>query len=320
MHGGRHLVVHAPRQAERFGGGAAALRLLNSISAELDTMRPSILPNLIEAAARNEARGYGDPALFEVGPHYKDVAPKDQRDRRRRPRQHGGPRNWAGPPRTVDALRRQGRCAGRAGGASVRRSRICSPPPARRTGIHPGRSGVLRLGDAVMAHFGELHPEILAADLKGPVVAFEVVPRRAPAAQGQGRQGAAAAEALALPAGRARLRLPGRCGHVEAEKLVRAARNADKALITGVAVFDRLCRQGRGRGQEIDRHRRHAAADGAHPDRCGDRGGRRQDRRCRRQGDRRHAPGVGLPHCVICFCRESAVISRPHTAIYTQTA
>ncbi|HSI00175.1 MAG TPA: phenylalanine--tRNA ligase subunit beta, partial [Reyranella sp.] len=44
------------RQAERFGGGAEELRLLNSIDATLDTMRPSILPNLIDAAARNEAR------------------------------------------------------------------------------------------------------------------------------------------------------------------------------------------------------------------------------------------------------------------------
>jgi hypothetical protein len=40
---------------------------------------------------------------------------------------------------------------------------------------HPGRSGALKLGDRVMAYFGELHPEIVAAaDLKGSVAAFEV--------------------------------------------------------------------------------------------------------------------------------------------------
>ena len=63
------------KQAERFGGGGADLRLLNSIASELDTMRPSILPNLIDAASRNEARGLSDPALFEVGPQYKDATP-----------------------------------------------------------------------------------------------------------------------------------------------------------------------------------------------------------------------------------------------------
>ena len=59
-------------------GGGADLRLLNSIASELDTMRPSILPNLIDAAKRNEARGLGDPALFEVGPQYKDATPAGQ--------------------------------------------------------------------------------------------------------------------------------------------------------------------------------------------------------------------------------------------------
>jgi len=32
-------------------------------------MRPSILPNLIEAAGKNADRGYPDATLFEVGGH-----------------------------------------------------------------------------------------------------------------------------------------------------------------------------------------------------------------------------------------------------------
>lgn len=47
---------------------AARLKLLNPISVELAQMRPSILPNLIEAARRNADRGHPDTALFEVGP------------------------------------------------------------------------------------------------------------------------------------------------------------------------------------------------------------------------------------------------------------
>ena len=38
-----------------------------------------MLPNLLAAAGRNAARGYGDVALFEVGPRYEGIAPKDQR-------------------------------------------------------------------------------------------------------------------------------------------------------------------------------------------------------------------------------------------------
>ena len=58
--------------AELFGFDNEALVVDNPISADLDAMRPSILPNLLEAARRNADRGYSDVALFEVGPKYSD--------------------------------------------------------------------------------------------------------------------------------------------------------------------------------------------------------------------------------------------------------
>ena len=47
-------------------------------SADLDVMRPSLLPNLILAAQRNAARGQRDAALFEVGPQYAGDRPEEQ--------------------------------------------------------------------------------------------------------------------------------------------------------------------------------------------------------------------------------------------------
>jgi len=64
--------------AAHFGGGAAELVLTNPIAADLDCMRPSILPNLIEAAGRNARRGFADAALFEIGPFYRGDQPGDQ--------------------------------------------------------------------------------------------------------------------------------------------------------------------------------------------------------------------------------------------------
>ena len=115
----------ARAKAERFGAQQQAdLRLLNSIDATLDTMRPSILPNLIDAAARNEARGLGDPALFEVGPQYKDATPTGQARVAAGLRHNMAiPRNWARPCPHRRRLRRQGRRDGRAGARSARRSR-----------------------------------------------------------------------------------------------------------------------------------------------------------------------------------------------------
>ncbi|HAJ02842.1 MAG TPA: phenylalanine--tRNA ligase subunit beta, partial [Brevundimonas sp.] len=65
--------------ARAFGGGDDRLRVENPIAQGLDCMRPSILPNLIQAAARNADRGHPDVALFEIGPVYRDDSPTGQR-------------------------------------------------------------------------------------------------------------------------------------------------------------------------------------------------------------------------------------------------
>ena len=64
--------------AEAFGGVDSGLRLVNPISSDLDVMRPSVLPGLAAAAARNADRGFADVALFEVGPQYADTSPEGQ--------------------------------------------------------------------------------------------------------------------------------------------------------------------------------------------------------------------------------------------------
>jgi phenylalanyl-tRNA synthetase beta chain len=227
-------------RAERFGGGQPDLRLLNSIDATLDTMRPSILPNLIEAASRNEARGLSDPALFEVGPQYGDATPAGQARVAAGLRHNMAvPRNWQGPARTVDAFDAKSDALAVlvAIGAPVE-SMSAQGGQGTPDWYHPGRSGAIRLGDRVMAWFGELHPEIArAADLKGPVVAFEVFldappPPKARASKARPMLKLSAFQpverdfAFLVDAG------------VEAEKLVRAARTADKALITAARVFD----------------------------------------------------------------------------------
>ena len=225
------------RQAERFGGGAEDLRLLNSIDATLDTMRPSILPNLIDAAARNEARGLSDPALFEVGPQYKDATPTGQRMMATGLRHHMAvPRHWSGPARTVDAF--DAKADALAVLAAIGAPDTLSAQAGAPDWYHPGRSGVLRLGDRVMAYFGELHPEIVAAaDLKGPVAAFEVfldAPPLPKAKATKARPKLVLSPFQPLERDFAFLVDAG----VDADRLVRAARNADKALVTGARVFD----------------------------------------------------------------------------------
>ena len=226
------------KKAERFGGGGADVRLLNSIDATLDTMRPSILPNLIDAAARNEARGLADPALFEVGPQYKDATPTGQARVAAGLRHNMAiPRNWAGPARTVDAFDAKADAFAvlAAIGAPVENMSAQAGAP---DWYHPGRSGVIKLGDRVMANFGELHPELTAgADLKGPVAAFEVFLDAPPPPKTKATKARSKLILSAFqPVERDFAFLVDAA--VEAEKLVRAARNSDKALIAGARVFD----------------------------------------------------------------------------------
>ena len=80
--------------------------LRNPINAELSVMRPSLLPNLVSAAARTEpGRKQDDGALFEVGPRFFGAQPGEQEVARpacasARPNQ----RHWAAAPRPVDAI------------------------------------------------------------------------------------------------------------------------------------------------------------------------------------------------------------------------
>ena len=64
--------------AALFGGGDDAVRVENPISSEMSHLRPDLLPGLLQAAARNQARGFADLALFELGPVFSGGEPGEQ--------------------------------------------------------------------------------------------------------------------------------------------------------------------------------------------------------------------------------------------------
>ena len=64
--------------AALFGGGEDATMLANPISSEMSHMRPDLLAGLLQAAARNQARGFMDIALFELGPVFHGGEPGEQ--------------------------------------------------------------------------------------------------------------------------------------------------------------------------------------------------------------------------------------------------
>ena len=224
--------------AKLFGGGQPELKLANPISSELSDMRPSLLPNLIAAAGRNMARGFNDLALCEIGHAYAGDRPQDETLRAGGIRRGAAiTRNWQGGARAVDAFDAKADALAvlEAAGAPAASVQIVAGAPAW---YHPGRSGTIQMGPQnKLAHFGEIHPRVLAAmDVKGPVVAFEVVLNAIPGSKSKSATRAALNASDLMPVTRDFAFVVDDA--VESDRLVKAAKGADKALIGDVTVFD----------------------------------------------------------------------------------
>ena len=229
----------AAEEAALFGETPEALRLSNPIAADLDQLRPTPIATLALAAKRNAARGYPDVSLFEVGPEFTDGAegldPTGQRLVAAGLRAGSTARSWLAVARPIDAMDAKADLWGVMAAIGVPLDALVLTQDAPGF-YHPGRSATVRQGPKVaLGHFGELHPRVLTAlDLAGPVVAFEIdldavgEPKRRrksppdlPAFQPVRRDFAFLVDAA-----------------ITADGVLRAARGAERALITGVSLFD----------------------------------------------------------------------------------
>ncbi len=235
--------------AALFGGGDDTTMLENPISSEMSHMRPDLLPGLLQAAARNQARGYADLSLFEAGPVFHDGEPGEQQTQiagllvgRT------GPKDVQGSSRPVDLYDAKA-------DAEAVLAAIGAPAKVQilrdgDTWWHPGRHGKICLGPRkVLGVFGELHPRVLQAmDIKGPAVAFTIWPEQVP----MPRKSGATRSALHLRDLQAVERDFAFVvdADVEALTLVNAAAGADKALIEDVRVFDEFIGGSLGEGKK----------------------------------------------------------------------
>jgi len=186
------------------GDGADAVTMKNPLSAENGELRTSILPGLLDAAARNKTFGVRGGALFEVGRVFvSDPPPEALREAAMKFRMTGTvealgpdaepnrdslmgvreeervgvvlvgtirPAGWNAPAVRAGFFEAKGLVERLVPGASF----APDAPPF----LHPGRSAVVRVGGSVAGWVGELHPE--AAEKFGldgwPVAAFELDP------------------------------------------------------------------------------------------------------------------------------------------------
>ena len=171
--------------AELFRKNNAPVLLHNPIAADLDEMRPSVLPNLLLAVKNNISRGYANLSLFEVGPEFFGRKPMEQQW------VAGGVRSgmtskkdWTGCARSYDVFDAKADALAviAAANGPWDSAQISTDAPEY---YHPGRSGALRLGKNVIAYFGELHPLVTKKfGIKQRVYAFEVFLDKIPLPRG----------------------------------------------------------------------------------------------------------------------------------------
>ncbi len=223
--------------ARLFGGGQDELVITNPIASDLDCMRPSILPNLIEAAGRNARRGFPDVALFEIGPLYRGDQPADQLTSIAAIVAPRPPRRWDGAK--TDALfDLKADLMSLLDDLGAPTASLQVAQSGQSDWWHPGRSAALRLGKNTVAEFGEIHPRILKAlDVEGPILAFELIVDALPEPKKKATKTKPALELSPLmPLSRDFAFVVE--GGVAASDLTKAVAGADKALITQVRVFD----------------------------------------------------------------------------------
>ncbi|MDH4181563.1 MAG: phenylalanine--tRNA ligase subunit beta [Betaproteobacteria bacterium] len=160
------------RVQEALEPGAAAIRVLNPIAAQLDVMRRSLLPGLIETLRTNLARKATRVRVFESGRVFLAA----RADAAVQPLRLGGlaygdavAEQWGSPPRTVDLFDVKGDLE-----ALVAPARLATRR-AEHPALHPGRCAEVLVDDEPAGWIGELHPRLCRAfDLPKPPVAFEL--------------------------------------------------------------------------------------------------------------------------------------------------
>ena len=161
--------------AKAFGGGSAKLVLANPIDSQLNTMRPTILANLMEVAGRNAARGLHGARLFEIGPVYDGDGPDQHRTAITAVIAPSKARHFSKDDQAdllalkADLMRLLDLM-----GAPMAALQLVQGQSAAHW--HPGRSARLPMGPkTLMAEFGALHPGLVKTmDLDGAYLGFEI--------------------------------------------------------------------------------------------------------------------------------------------------
>lgn len=228
-----HFGFVSEKEASAFLNGLKPVEVQNPISADLDTMRPSLLPGLLAALHKNMNRNFFDLSLFELGTVFHGLTAEQQPLMMAGVRTGKEPVSWSGKPRAHDAFDVKADVFAllEAVGFSSR-VQVSREVPAW---YHPGKSGKLSLGKNLLGYFGAIHPAIQRAfDLDQEVFAFELYPDAIPAKAGKSREAIRLSDFQPVKRDFAFLV----DADMAADDLLGAVRGAEKKLLQEITLFD----------------------------------------------------------------------------------
>ena len=152
------------------------LYLKNPISSELNYMRPSILPNLLDAVEKNQNRGINNVRIFENSSIFKGINPQDQIPTITGLRSgFNNERSHYQDQRPVDIFDSKSDIFNIISEMGLDPSKLKNITDDLPTYYHPGRSAALALGKVIVGYFGQIHPKILQNyGINNNVVGFEL--------------------------------------------------------------------------------------------------------------------------------------------------
>jgi len=160
--------------AKLFNFNEQLLEIQNPISNDLDIMRPSIIPNLLQAVLKNIDNGEKNVCLFELGPIF-DFKDKDMQQIALSGIRYGkNVKHWLKKERNYDVFDVKSdiesvlKCCQLSINLFTLKNNDLSY-------YHPGKSGMLYFKNDKIGQFGEIHPNLIKKlEINSPIFAFEL--------------------------------------------------------------------------------------------------------------------------------------------------
>ncbi len=149
--------------------------LQNPISSDLNTMRPSTIPNLLEAINQNKSRMFTRAKIFEVGPNFSK-AHNNYQENVASAIVYGSidEENWLSNKNNSNVFTAKADLFSVLTNLNVPTDNLLYDKNECNI-YHPGKSSIMRLGKNIIAKFGELHPILLKTmDINIKVYGFEI--------------------------------------------------------------------------------------------------------------------------------------------------